>query len=245
MLGFLRGTPARNLYFRDTFVVQSILARPLLRNELLAMVLYLRRKARSARLLWGRQRLPGSIGATSQASNLIFLLSREPGFEVALPPDRSAVVLLYRVRGLDFRLEGGILSREADPARLHIRPDHAEWAARGLRLEGSRYHHGRAELHARLPRGGSLNFDVLALREDALHLLCWPCPKGFRERLAKGAVLKLSGVGSARVRLQVEGGAAVFPGCGGRIVRARVESGGGDVRQLLAGLPTKRDRRSE
>ncbi len=220
-------------------------ARPLRRSDRYAMINYLGRKERAARMLWDEHRARGSLSALVRNAALTFQVKVEEGTEADLPAVGAAVSLLFRIRGLDFRVEGAVQRAELTKSRLLISPDFMEWSVNGLRLAQTRYSHERAQLRVRCARSIPNRLDVLVLTEQEIYFLCWPGPKKLEDAMDQEAILEHSAAGAVRIGLSMRGLAPVFPGCSGQIVRATVSSGLDKVRAMLGRLEPVDDRRAD
>lgn len=218
-------------------------AKPLRRSDLRAMVTHLAKKERAARLVEDHQRIRGRLGALGRHDTLTFNAEATAEGSPVLPVVGASVKLLFRMRGLSFHAEGGVVRADVDKGRLLIRPDHMEWSAEGLRLDGARYHRGRALLSVRGPGHRSLHLHVLALTQDELYFVCWPCPADLDRKLAGRGVLERHGKQRAHTDFRVSSSAPVYPGCHGRIVRAAVDAGTDELGALLEHLESASDRR--
>jgi hypothetical protein len=218
-------------------------AKPLRRSDLRAMVTHLAEKERTARIIENHRKTRGKLGAMARNGTLTFGAEPSPEGPPVLPVAGAQVTLLFRLRGLSFRAEGGVVRADADKGRLLVRPEFIEWTAEGLRLEGARYHRSRAVLVVRGPGQRSLRLGVLALTQQELYFVCWPCPAELDRKLGSQGVLEHEGRKQANIDFIVSGSTPVYPGCHGRIVRASVGDGANDLRTLLDRLESAVDRR--
>jgi hypothetical protein len=220
-------------------------AQPLRRLDRYAIIQYLGRKERNARLVADNARVPGTLNALVQNGLLCFQL-RDPdraqtsGFQAG-----GSASILFRVRGLDFRAEGAVRRADTDKGRLLFTPEFIEWTVGHVKLCDTSYATGRALLRIRTEGKRSLRLDVLVLEPEQVYFLCWPCPKGRIESLCAEAVLEHPDLGTTRVSLSPTGSSPVYPGCQGRIVKASVVSGGEGIEAMLDRLEPAPDRRDQ
>lgn len=216
---------------------------PLRRLDHSALLRHLSLDKRPARLVWQRQRAPGSLSASIHSEQLVFLPS--PEHELTLPDEGQAVVLLFRIRGLDFRTEGTVRRFADGGKRVMVEPDISTWSVKGVRLPDARYHREAVILDPCGPKGRRCHLHVLALTSERVLLVAWPLSKQTRSILAQEARLSSSSGVTAKVKLEVRNKAPVFPNCTGRILEATVDGDSSDLEQLIDTLMCHPDRRAD
>jgi hypothetical protein len=193
------------------------------RTDRYALLAFLSRKHRAARLCWGKKRYPGHIRAWPRTGAISFRTDGGAAASLGLPEEGTSVDVHFRVRGLSFHAEGLVRQVQRDQGRLLLVPDLVEWSAQRIVIEGGPKLRAQAALHLRSGDEVGREVAVVTLREGSIDFVCWPCPNQSDGQVRTKGRLLLPGRKRIELDLIVEKSTQVYPGCTGRLLRAFVQ----------------------
>ncbi len=209
---------------------------PLRRLDRYALLTYLSRRQRHARIQWERRTLDGRLRAWPRTGSLGFILAEEVTTGLGLPEPDSALDLRFRIRGLSFRCEGVVRKLDTAMGRILIKPDAIEWRAKGLEAGGLRLPRTRAQLSFRNTDGRAHRVPILAISDECMSFVCWPWPKKLDRAARVKARLELPGTQAFPMMLTLSSKRPVFPGAEGCIATAHIEHATDGFHQALLEL---------